>query len=378
MKIKFTLSSIFVFIALALNAQNDTFTFDPQKFDGSLERKQAFIDVLGEFPDPPPLKLDTLEKVELEGGIRYKIVFTVELPDSVFDTPEDRIPAYLFVPDHEVGQKLPAILAIHQDGASREVGKSEVAGLAGDEDQDFGLELFKRGYVVICPDRYYHAERRRIPGADTATTDWDRNDVMLSHWNGQLVLNGRTPNGKEVYDMERTVDVLCSYPFVDTSRIGAIGHSGGGFVMVFHMFMDDRIKVGVSSCGFFEVLNYYNEHGPKKRGMDNALSGLTGIGKSADFLAFIAPRPVLLTRGSYEWGGYYNDNKWRDFSIAHVEEMKEIERYARLAYDSLSASDHLKTIYFDENKGLHSFPPGVKKEVYQWIDQELENDYGKK
>ena len=333
--------------------------------DTSAEQRAALRALLGDFPTGVPLDLDTLERVAIEGGTRLKVSYTAELPDTLFSTPIDRIAAYLFVPDHAPGEQLPAVVAIHQDGPQAHLGKAEPAGLAGADNMHYGLELFRRGYVTICPDRFYHAERRRIVGADTAGTNWDRNSSMLSHWTGQLLSQGRTATGKEVYDLMRTTDVLTRLPMVDTARIGAIGHSAGGYNLVYFLFADERIKVGASSCGFFEVLDVYNEQAAKKRGADAAIPGLAQVGRGADYLVHVAPRPVLLTRGLWEWG---MRGKWRDYSIAHVEETKDIVAHARPAYAAQGAEDHLRAIYFEEGNGQHAMPPGVKEQVYAWLD----------
>ena len=326
--------TILLFLLNGLLAAQSTFDADPA-------RRDTLRNLLGAFPTGVPLDLET-----------------IELPDPVFDTPIDRISAYLFVPDRRGEELLPAIVAIHQDGPQNHIGKAEPAGLAGADDMHYALELFQRGYVVVCPDRFYHAERRRIPGADTAQTDWQRDDVMLSHWTGQLLLQGRNATGKEAYDLTRAVDVLTNLNMVDTARIGAIGHSAGGYNLVYFMFVDPRVKEGVSSCGFFEVLNFYGELEAKKRGADAAIPGLAAVGSSADYLAFLAPRPVLLTRGMWEWG---MRDKWQAYSIQHVQETKNIVAYAKAAYKQEAASDHLQAIIFEEGNGQHAFPPGVKE-----------------
>ena len=342
--------------------------YGQKEVDISKERKYQFRQLLGSHPENVPLGVDTLEKVQIQGGTRLKISFVSELPDTTFHTPIDRINAYLFVPDHKSGDRLPAIVAIHQDGPQAHIGKSEPAGLAGADDMHYGLELFQRGYVVICPDRFYHAERRRITGADTAGTDWDRNSVMLSHWTGQLLLQGRNPTGKEAYDLSRSVDVLHQLEVVDTSKIGAIGHSAGGAMLVYFMFLDERIKVGVSSCGFNEVINFYGENEAKKRGADSAIPGLSKIGKGTDYLALLAPRPILLTRGLWEWG---MKGKWRQYSIDHVQETKDIVDYVKPAYHSTGYPENIAAIYFEEANGQHAFPPGVKRQAYEWLDRFL-------
>jgi hypothetical protein len=56
---------------------------------------------------------------------------------------------------------LPGIVAVHQDGDRRpyNIGKDEPAGLAGDPELAYGVELCRRGHVVICHDRFPFGSR---------------------------------------------------------------------------------------------------------------------------------------------------------------------------------------------------------------------------
>jgi hypothetical protein len=96
-----------------------------------------------------------------------------------------------------------------------------------------------------------------------------------------------------------------------------------------------------------------------------ALPGLVKVGDSADYLSLIAPRPVMLTRGLWEWG---KDGKREQWSKNHVQETREMETKARKTYARAGKPDNLKTIYFDEAGGNHDFPPNVRKETYKWLD----------
>ena len=89
---------------------------------------------------------------------------------------------------------------------------------------------------------------------------------------------------------------------------------------------------------------------------------------SADYIAHLAPRPFLMTRGLWEWG---SKGKWGRFSEEHVAETRDIEAHARSRYEELGASAALQVIYFEEKGGDHAFPPGVKGQVYGWLDQHL-------
>ena len=337
--------------------------------DPSVEkRRAALLRILGEIPSRPRPDFKVLESVKLGGGRRDKIEFLAEPADALFHAPVDMIRAYLFVPDHQDGEVLPAVIAIHQDGPQSHIGKSEPAGLAGDQNQYYGLELFQRGYVVLCPDRFGHAERRRTSPNDITSIDPNRDDELLNHRVGQLLLTGRTMMGKEVYDLMVASDVLASLECVDRSRIAAIGHSAGGNALIYFMSADSRIKAGVSSCGLFDLLRFFREDAPKKRLAAIAMPGLANVGDSADYLALIAPRPVLLTRGLWEWG---REGQEQRFSQEHVQETRDMVAKASKSYAGAGALKNLKAIYFDEAGGNHDFPTQVREEAYEWIGMQI-------
>jgi dienelactone hydrolase len=319
------------------------------------------LSILGNFPKSPILKIDTLEKTQIQGGLRLKIQYCVEKANNLYNSPDDIVKAYLFIPIHKENQKMPAIVAIHQDGPITHLGKKEPAGLDGDTTLFYGLELFKKGYVVICPDRMGHCERRHIPNPENEGTVEMRDLMLLLKWTGQLLLDGRTYFGKEAYDLIQATDILCTYNFVDKNRIGAIGHSAGGENLVFFMFVDKRIKVGVSSCGFYSLENRFNEQSKSFPNPIFALQGLTQVGTSADFLGYLAPRPFLMTRGLDELGN-------PEGSLAHVQQTKDIEKHAMSYYHNEKSDDKFKTIYFD---GGHSFPYKIRLECYNWLDKYL-------
>ncbi len=197
----------------------------------------------------------------------------------------------------------------------------------------------------------------------------DRDLDLLNHRCGQLLLSGRNFVGKEVFDLIVSMNILCSLGCADPKRIGAIGHSAGGNSLVYYMYADPRVRAGVSSCGLFSMVNFFNEHAPKKRLAAIAIPRLALVGDSDDYLAGIAPRPVMLTRGLWEWDK--DDAADTAFSEAHVAETRKMEAHARERYAKLGATDALKVIYFEEKGGQHSFPPGVRAEAYAWLAKQL-------
>lgn len=320
------------------------------------------------MPSPPVLHVDTLEKQQLAEGWRYKLRYLSEDSNTIFHTPKDFIEAYLFIPDHEPGKKLPAMIAIHQDGPHEYLGKLEPAGIMGDKEQYYGLELFRRGYIVLCPDRFYHGIRRRIPQPERLE-DSNEGTKAMNHWAGQLLSVGRTAMGKEVYDLQRAMDVLYASPEVNRERIGAIGHSAGGNALAYFMFADTRVKLGVSSCGVFELTDWFDEQAPMKRYSFGVIPNFNNSARTSDFVGQIAPRPFLLTRGTNEWG---SDNEKRKLqSLQHVQSTERLVAEAQSYYQKKKATSQLQAIYFSDGNGYHAFPDPVKAKVYDWIDQHL-------
>ena len=99
--------------------------------------------VMGELPPPTrrvPLDVRVVEETEDRGLRRRKLTFAAE--------PGDRCWAWLFLPTPSGGPR-PAMLCLHQTTA---IGKGEPAGLGGNPDYHYALELARRGYVTLAPD----------------------------------------------------------------------------------------------------------------------------------------------------------------------------------------------------------------------------------
>ena len=65
------------------------------------KNKDVLLKLLGDMPKPPALSVDTLEKISLGGGWRYKIRYLSEDSNTYFHTHKDYIDAYLFIPGHK-------------------------------------------------------------------------------------------------------------------------------------------------------------------------------------------------------------------------------------------------------------------------------------
>jgi len=96
--------------------------------------------------------------------------------------------------------------------------------------------MASQGYIVIAPNR------RGMPGHGVK---W--NESISGDWGGQ-----------PIRDYISATDSLMKMPFVDRSRIGAIGASYGGYsVYMLAGIHQNRFKTFISHCGLFNLKSWY-------------------------------------------------------------------------------------------------------------------------
>jgi dienelactone hydrolase len=292
---------------------------DPQSIDAWKGRCRVRLDeLLGPDPVPVPLELEMLEDVAADGYRRQRVVFDSELTMSV--------PAYLLVPDGR-GEPGPAVLAVHGHGP----GKDRVCGLDPEArpSDAYGLELVRRGYVVLAPDLRCFGER-----ADWNPPDHYGCDTNLVH----ATMAGVSPLTQNVWDMARALDVLQGHTLVDPARMGAVGFSYGATVVLFLAARDERVRAAVVS-GYFS--SWAESHKmPWNMCGSQVLPGMLGRLEHLDVGALMAPRALLVESGR------------RDdlFPVAvAVEEMDKL----RLVYESLGAGQQLAHDVFDGGHEWH-------------------------
>jgi dienelactone hydrolase len=184
----------------------------------------------------------------------------------------DEIPAFLFEPVGGGGRG--GVLALHQHNSQWELGKSEIAGLAGDPFQAFGPALARAGVTVLAPDLVGFETRLRPAGAGAALAPplhktYSTADGWLQHYNQmahRLVQGGLLIN-KLLGDAAVGLSVLQRAEDVEPSRVGVLGHSHGGHVALFLAGLDVRVSfacVSGATCSYRHKL----AHGT---GLDMAL-----------------------------------------------------------------------------------------------------------
>jgi dienelactone hydrolase len=276
----------------------------------------------------PPLDVRLDEEVHFDGIARRKLSYQ---SDS-----DDRVSAYLFLPARVNNQKLPAVLCLHQTTTA---GKSEPAGLAGDPNLHYALELARHGYAALAPD---------YPSFGEHAYDFDAEHGYLS---GTM---------KAVWDNIRAVDLLESLAEIDAERIGCIGHSLGGHNAIFTAVFDRRIKATVSNCGFctFQKDDLPSWTGARYMPRIAADYGNDSRRVPFDFpelIGAIAPRAFLACAAEGD----------ADFDVAGV---KQCLTVAKAAYERNEQSGALSAYYYP---GPHAFPEHARKRAYEFLGQQL-------
>jgi dienelactone hydrolase len=204
----------------------------------------------------------------------------------------DRVPALLLVPDGvDADHPAPAVLVCHQHNGQWHLGKSEPAGLAGDVTQRAGAALAKQGYVVLCPDALCFEERQ---SEHLAGGDYERFEFL------RYVVAGKCMAWKNILDLRRAVDYLCSRPEVRADRIGCYGHSMGATHTWLVGPWESRLKCLVANCCLPTYAAIHRTH--ILHCFPNFIPGWFQHGDTPDIAALIAPRPLHMNFGELDKG----------------------------------------------------------------------------
>ena len=296
--------------------------------------REKILECLGTFPEKTNLNLIELESIDKESYIQKLIEYNVE--------EDERVKSYLLIPK-EV-KKAPGILAIHQHHGNWDVGKSEVVGLTNDDMYSYGVDLVKRGYVVIAPDIICFEDRK---GDGKFDVDRESRSKYERFKFCDYLLHGTTLQTKTLHDLSVAIDVLMSLEYVDHDNIGVIGHSLGGQEAILMEWYDKRIKVGASSCGLSMMKDI----------IDNEIIHsfflyIPNMLKYCDFDEIIKEitidRKLIMTSGL------------KDERHCPISGIKTIEQN--------NNNPNFRSIIFD---GDHSFGDAEKKIVYDFLDKEL-------
>ena len=238
----------------------------------------------GPWPEPCDLKPILRETIQKDGYRIESITYEVE--------PGDRVPAYVLVPDGvNAANPAPAVAVWHQHNGAYHFGKVEPAGLAGSEMHHTGVALAKLGYVAICPDALCFGERQN---PTMKRGDFERFEFL------RYVVAGKCMAWKNILDMRRAIDLLCSRPEVKADRIGCYGHSMGSTHTWLVGPWEPRLKCLVGNCCLptYAAIHRTNI----LHCFPNFIPGWLQYGDTPDIAGLIAPRRLHLNFGETDGG----------------------------------------------------------------------------
>jgi len=199
---------------------------------------------------------------------------------------EGDVPALLLLPEHPCGV---GVLALHQHNSQWHLGKSEVAGLAGEPLQAFGPALARAGIVVLAPDAVGFEDRRYTgPGIDEREDDW----LQYSNEMAYRLLSGRLLITTVLGDGACGLSALIADERVERSRVGVLGHSYGGNVTIMLAALDERVSCACASGSACS----YKQRMLDRTGIEftHVIPGILELTDIGQLLELIAPRPLLL------------------------------------------------------------------------------------
>lgn len=255
---------------------------------------------------------------------------------------ESEVPAYLFVPDG--CGPFGAVVVFHQHNSEWHLGKSEVAGHAGNPLQAFGPALARAGVAVLAPDGAGFEDRRRSgPGTEPREEDWLQYFNEMAYRLVRADLLATTV----LRDAAAAVSALAAHEAVDPARVGALGHSYGGNVTLLLAALDERVRFACASGSACT----YRHRMATGTGLEFAhvIPGILSVGDLDGLVALIAPRPLLLVSATED---------------RYSAEAPDVERAAAPAWAAQGAPGALENAHFD---GGHPMSPERFDRIVAWV-----------
>ena len=286
-------------------------------------RLREFLEMMGLWPLPerPDLGPQTLGEFRGEGYRAEKVAYQL-LPD-VWGT------AHIYRPDPLPEGKLPAVLYVC---GHKPVGTHGY--------QEHAILWARRGYVCLIFDTIEQGDN---PGNHHGIYDGRRLD-----W----VSLGYTPAGGELWNSIRALDLLLSLPEVDQGRVGATGISGGGAHSLFLAIADERVRAVASVAGT-DCVKTLVSHRHVWGHCDCMFPFNLYRRDTSEFLALIAPRPLLLCFARED--SLYTPEGWRGM----------FER-VRKVYELYGEPEKCQLF---EYPGPHAYSPEAVERICQWFDR---------
>ncbi len=261
--------------------------------------------------------------------------------------PGEPVPALVLVPDGiSSTSPAPAIAVWHQHNGEWHLGKSEPAGLAGNPRHHTAVALVRDGYIVLCPDALCFEERR---DPELAGGDYERFEFL------RYLVSGKCLAWRNILDMRRAVDYLCSRPDVIATRLGCYGHSMGATFTWLVGPWEPRLRCLVGNCC---LPTYHGIHRKKLlHCFSNFIPGWYRYGDTPEIVALSCPKPLHLNFGTKDEGSPIDE-------VRHA-----VERIARV-YIQAGVPENFS--YFIEEEAGHELTPTMWAHIQRFFLKHLQ------
>lgn len=316
--------------------------------------------------------MQVISRKELADHYRWHISYKVEKDDIAY--------AYVLFPKPmpTAAKPAPLVLALHPTTGW---GKSVTAGATEDipphptrdanyySQRSYGLHLAQMGFIAFVPDMAGYGQRTYL---DAPTDRYNQKHVahFKELW-AQKWPGWRFPHAKQLWDIQRALDMIGTWDFVQQDNIGAIGHSLGAWSTIYCMPMDERIKAGVINAGgglHFQRKLWEDQEAllkfmdsPKQHNLHTLMNVM---------IMASAPRAVLYIKPWNDSAQY--EYAWQN----HLDGYRIVTDYYRqlLEVEGKDGSKPQFDIYFHMEK--HSFPPEARALAYAWLKRQLMPEAG--
>ena len=189
-----------------------------------------------------PLNVRIVEKTEMEKCVREKIIFT--------GIRNSRVPGYFAFPKNGK-PPYPCVLLLHGYTASKSSFWEDVQDAVDYEWKYAQISngILSEGYAVLALDMPYHGERAFVRDYEPP------NNILRNNW----IIKALDMIAWSTIDYRKAIDYLTTRADIDSTRIGVLGMSGGGWITFMLTAVEPRVKVSVSTVTPISI--YQNRYG---------------------------------------------------------------------------------------------------------------------
>lgn len=199
-------------------------------------------------------------------------------------------PAYLCLP-HAPTERLFVCLQGHTTGMHNSIAVSaedERTRIDVPGDRDLALQCLRRGYAALALEQRSLGERREVV-QERRSFHNDCHDAAM-----RALLLGRTLLGERVFDLGRVVAWVRGGRRPRFPWVGALGHSGGGTVVLHAAGAGVPLDAAIVSGAFCTIrASIATIH----HCADNYVPGMALLADTADVLGLAAPMPTVIVAG---------------------------------------------------------------------------------